>query len=74
MRKVVPWVGALGVLVALLPAVCVSTEGGPTSCRSLLLPLPWGENADTWGWVVAFGAMLATFLVLRMLLQRKGTD
>jgi hypothetical protein len=71
MRKVVPWVAALGVLVALLPAVCVSAEGGPTRCRSLaLVPLPWGEHADTWGYVVAFAAMLATFLALRLLLGR----
>jgi hypothetical protein len=68
---VVPWVAAVGVLVALLPATCVSQEGGPTSCQSLvLLPLPWGENADTWGYVVAFTSMLATFLALRLLLGR----
>ena len=71
MRRVVPWAAAIGVLVALLPAVCVSSEDGPTRCRSLaLVPLPWGENADAWAHVVAFGAMLATFLALRLLLGR----
>ena len=69
MRRVIPWLAALVVLVVLLPGVCMSEEDGPTTCQSLvLLPLPWGENADTWGWAVAFGAMLATFLVLRLLL------
>ncbi len=74
MRRVLPWLAAVVVLVALLPAVCVSEEGGPTSCQSLvLLPLPWGENADTWGYVVAFAAMLATFLALRLALRpREG--
>ena len=71
MRRVVPWAAAIVVLVALLPAVCVSSEDGPTSCQSLvLLPLPWGDSADTWGYVVAFGAMLATFVSLRLLLRR----
>lgn len=71
MRRVIPWLAAIAVLVALLPAVCVSEEDGPTSCQSLvLLPLPWGENADTWGYAVAFAAMLATFLALRLLLGR----
>ena len=71
MRRVVPWAAAIVVLIALLPAVCVSSEGGPTSCQSLvMLPLPWGENADTWGYVVAFAAMLATFVGLRLLLRR----
>lgn len=75
MRRVIPWVAALMVLVALLPAVCVSEADGPTSCQSLvLLPLPWGDDADTWGWAVAFGAMLATFVALRLLLRRDGTD
>ena len=75
MRRVIPWLAALVVLVALLPAVCVSQEDGPTSCQSLaLLPLPWGENADTWGYVVAFAAMLATFLALRLLLRDRDSD
>ena len=70
MRRVLPWLAAVAVLVALLPAVCVSQEDGATSCQSLaLLPLPWGENADTWGYVVAFAAMLATFVALRLVLR-----
>jgi len=74
MRRMIPWLAALGVLVALLPTVCVSREGGPTSCQSLLLPLPWGENADTWGYVVAFSAMVATFLALRLALRGRDAD
>ena len=71
MRRVLPWLAAVAVFVALLPAVCVSEEGGPTSCQSLVLvPLPWGDHADTWGYVVAFAAMLATFLALRLVLRR----
>jgi len=70
MRRVLPWLAAIVVLVALLPAVCVSQEGGPTSCQSLaLLPMPWGNHTDTWGYVVAFAAMLATFVALRLLLR-----
>lgn len=70
MRRVVPWLAAIAVLVVLLPAVCVSQQDGPTTCQSLvMLPLPWGEDADTWGYVVAFGSMLATFLALRLLLR-----
>ncbi|WP_432478241.1 hypothetical protein [Nocardioides sp. GXQ0305] len=73
MRRVVPWLGAIAVLVALLPVVCSSSEDGATSCQSLvLLPLPWGESADTWGYVVAFAAMLATFLALRLLLDPRN--
>lgn len=75
MRRVVPWLGALLVLLALLPGVCTSAEDGPTSCQSvLLLPLPWGEEADTWGWVVAFTAMLAMFLALRLLLRGRNRE
>jgi hypothetical protein len=70
-RRVVPWLAAVAVLLALLPGLCTSEEDGPTTCQSLvLLPLPWGENADTWGYVTAFAAMLATFLGLRLLLGR----
>lgn len=70
-RRVIPWLAAIVVLVALLPTLCVSQEGGATRCQSLaLLPLPWGEHADTWGYVVAFAAMLATFVALRLLLRR----
>jgi hypothetical protein len=73
MRRAVPWLAAAIVLVALWPAVCMSQEGGPTSCRSAaLLPLPWGESADTWGWVAALGAGLLTFLGVRTLLRRRG--
>lgn len=33
MRGLVPWVGAIIVLVALWPTVCMSAEGGPaTAC------------------------------------------
>ena len=75
MRRVIPWLAALLVLVALLPAVCVSQEDGPTSCQSpVWLPLPWGENADTWGYVVAFAAMLATFMALRLALRGRDKD
>jgi hypothetical protein len=76
MRRLVPWLGAIAVLIALLPAVCTSSEDGATTCQSLvLLPLPWGDSADTWGYVVAFAAMLATFLALRLLLDpRKARD
>jgi len=73
MRRVLPWLAAIAVLIALLPAVCVSQESGPTSCQSLaLLPLPWGDHADTWGYVVAFAAMLATFVALRLALRPRA--
>jgi len=72
MRGLVPWVGAIVVLVVLWPTVCLSAEGAPaTSCQSaVLLPLPWGESADTWGMVAAGGAAILTFVVLRKLLRR----
>jgi hypothetical protein len=70
MRRVVPWLAAVAVLVLLLPTVCVSQEDGPTRCQNVVsLPLPWGDDADTWGYIVAFAAMLATFLALRLLLR-----
>ena len=71
MRTVVPWVAGFLVLVALWPAVCMSQEGGPTSCQSaVLLPLPWGESSDTWGFVVAIAAAMATYVVVRLLARR----
>ena len=50
MRGLVPWVGAIIVLVVLWPTVCMSAEGGPaTACQSaVFLPLPW-EKAPTRG-------------------------
>lgn len=73
MRRAVPWLAAAIVLVALWPAVCMSQEGGPTTCKSAaLLPLPWDESADTWGWVAALGAGLLTFVGVRTLLRRRG--
>ena len=65
---------AVIVLVALWPTVCMSSEGGPTTCQSaVFLPLPWGDSADTWGMVVALGAALVTCLVLRRLLRKRTT-
>jgi hypothetical protein len=64
------------VLVALWPAVCMSSEDGPTTCQSaVLLPLPWGDSADTWGWLAAACAAALTYVVLRRLLHRvDGSD
>lgn len=74
MRRLWPFVGAAIVLVALWPTLCMSQEGGPTSCQSaLFIPLPWGESADTWGMITAVAAALATYLVLRTLLRRSGS-
>lgn len=74
MRAVVPWLAAAVVLVTLWPVSCMSSESGPTSCSSAVLPLPWGESADTWGMVVALGATVATYVVLRLLLRRRRPD
>lgn len=63
MGKVLAGAAALIVLVALWPSLCVSAEGGPSTCRSLVLPLPWGDSADTWGMGVAVVAAVLTFLV-----------
>jgi hypothetical protein len=53
----------------------MSGEGGPTTCQSaVFLPLPWGDSADTWGFLAAIGAALLTFIVLRMLLRRRISD
>ncbi|WP_341231250.1 hypothetical protein [Nocardioides salarius] len=68
MRKFGPWVAGAVVLVALWPVVCVSSEDGPTSCRSVLVALPWGDSADSWGMVVAAAAAALTFVVVRRLL------
>lgn len=70
MRVLLPSAAALLVLIALLPVLGMSQEGGPTTSRSLLLPLPWGDSADTWGYVVALGASLLTFVVGRRVLRR----
>jgi hypothetical protein len=61
--------------MALWPTVCVSQEGGPTTCQSaVFLPLPWGDSADTWGFVAAIGAALLTFVILRRVLRHRTTD
>ncbi len=74
-RRAIPWVAAAIVLVALWPTVCMSQEGGPATCQSaVLLPLPWGTTADTWGWVSAIGAALLTFLALRTPLRHGASD
>ena len=71
MRKIVPWLAAVLVLVALWPTLCMSSEGGPTTCRSMVMPLPWGESADTWGMVVALAAAVLTYVGLRRMLRRR---
>jgi hypothetical protein len=74
MRRVLPWLVAVVVLVVLWPTLCVSQEGGPTSCRSAVsLPLPWGESADTWGMVTAVVAAVVIFSVVRATLRRLPT-
>ena len=76
MRAVVPSAAAFLVFVALFPLFGMSQENEDglgtslESSRSLLLPLPWGESADTWGYAVTFGASLLTFLLGRRLLRR----
>lgn len=75
MRSLVPWVLGFVVLVALWPALCMSQEDRPTTCQSaLLLPLPWGEGADTWGYVVAVIAASATFYVARFTFNARATS
>ena len=72
-RRLVPWAGAAIVLVALWPTLCMSSEGGPTTCTSaVLLPLPWGESADTWGMLAPIAAALLTYAVLRRLLRKRS--
>ncbi len=71
MRVLGPWLAGLLVLLALWPAVCMSSEDGPTSCQSaVFLPLPWGESADTWGMLVAAAASVLTYVIFRHLLRR----
>lgn len=70
-RTVAPWAAALLVLLMLWPAPCVSSSSGSTSCQNALsLSLPWGESADTWGMVLAAGAAVVTFIVVRKLAFR----
>lgn len=74
MRVLGPSLAGLLVLIALWPALCVSSEDGPTSCQSaVFLPLPWGESADTWGMVVAGAAAVLTCLAVRHLLRRTAS-
>ena len=71
-RRLSPWVAAAMVLIALWPTVCMSAEGGPTTCQSaVFLPLPWGDSADTWGMVAAVGAAVVTYFALRRLLRKR---
>jgi hypothetical protein len=73
MRSLAPGVTALVVLVVLWPTVCMSSEGGPTTCQSaVLLPLPWGESADTWGMGVAIAAAVLAYFAVRYVLRRTG--
>jgi hypothetical protein len=73
MRALGPWLAGIIVLVVLWPAVCMSGEDGPTTCQSaVLLPLPWGDSADTWGMVAAVAAATLTFLAVRHLTRRAG--
>ena len=70
-RRLIPVACAVVVLIALWPAVCMSGEDEPTSCRSVVIPLPWGESADSWGMVVPIVAALLTYVLLRQLLRRR---
>ena len=73
MRGLLAGAAAAVVLVLLWPVVCMSSEGGPTSCSSLVLPLPWGESADTWGMLAALGAAALTFAVVWLLLGSRSS-
>jgi hypothetical protein len=74
-RKVIPWLAAAVVLVALWPTLCMSEEGGRTTCQSaVFLSLPWGDSADTWGWFAAIAGAASTFVVLRLLLRSGGAS
>jgi len=71
MRTFGPWLAGVVVLVVLWPTVCMSSEGGPTSCQSaVFVPLPWGDSADTWGMVVAAAAAVLAYVAVRHLLRR----
>ena len=71
MRRLLPWIVGFAVLVLLWPAVCMSSEDGPTSCQSaVLLPLPWGETADSWGMGVAVAAAVLAYFAVRYMLRR----
>jgi hypothetical protein len=70
MRRLLPWIAAIIVLVALWPTVCASSEDGPTTCQSAFLPLPWGDSSDTWGIAVAVAAAVLTFFILRRVVPR----
>ncbi len=74
MRTLLAGTAALLVLVALWPVTCVSTGGGPeTDCTSLVLvPLPWRDNADTWGIVVALAAAALAFLLISRVRRPRG--
>ncbi len=69
MRRLTSWVAAIVVFLALWPTLCVSSEDEATTCKSaLLLPLPWGESADTWGMLAAVVASAATFILIQRLM------
>jgi protein-S-isoprenylcysteine O-methyltransferase Ste14 len=71
MRSLAPWIIGFVVLVVLWPTVCASSEGGATTCQSaVLLPLPWGESADSWGMIVAIGAAAIAYFAVRYVLRR----
>jgi hypothetical protein len=40
----------------------------------VFLPLPWGDSADTSGFLAAIGAALLTNIVLRRLLRRRTNE
>lgn len=71
-RGLVAWALGFVVLVALWPALCMSGEDEPTTCRSaVLLPLPWGEDADGWGIVAAVVASVVTVVLVRWVLRAR---
>jgi hypothetical protein len=71
MRTLGPWMTGLVILVVLWPTTCMSSEDGPTTCRSAVsLPLPWGDSADTWGMLVAVAAASLAYVAVRRLLRR----
>lgn len=68
-RRLVPLAGALVVLTVLWPLLCMSGEDEPTSCKSVFIPLPWGDSADTWGMVVPIAGAVLAYCLLRWLLR-----